>query len=499
MRRLTSVMFIAALAVLTAAAGCSSSSHSSTPSSSAISGPAPTVPTPTTRAPASAGPAAGFSGPVTGGRGINLIATGPVDVAKVGYTSSEYFASGTARSYRAVGAQGKDGRWTVAPKGSATYRTRIVVHRPRDPRKFNGTLLVEWLNVTAGADVAADFSTAGVEITRAGFAWVGVSAQQIGVQGGAAVINVGGLANGGLRGSDPARYGSLHHPGDQYAADIFSQIGRALRAPHGVDALGGLRPQRMIAIGDSQSAFQLTTYVNAIQPTARIFDGFFLHSRGGGAIPVSGGGIESGLSGGIHIRDDLDVPVFMFETETDETFLHYFDARQPDSAHIRLWDVAGGAHADAYTLGGNPNVLPCGGAINNAPTHYVVEAAIHQLDLWVRTGTPPPSAPRMQVTLVKTAPQITRDALGNALGGVRTAANDVPIAALTGVATSKSVLCLLFGTTRAFDPATLKRLYPTEASYLDQFRTATEKAIASGYILPADRAEILAAAAKVAI
>lgn len=442
------------------------------------------------------GPEASISGPLTGGKGVALTSANSIDLTRAGYTESEYFASGTASSYRYVGAHGTDGHWAVAPKATATYRTRIVVRRPRDPQKFNGTVLVEWLNVTAGSDTPADFSTAGVEITRSGYAWVGVSAQQIGVQGGAAVIPVAGLPTGGLRGADPARYGSLHHPGDQYAFDIFSQIGGSLRTPGSFDALGGLRSQRIVAIGDSQSAFQLTTYIDAIQQTARIFDGFFVHSRGGGAIPITGGGITTGIVGGVRIRDDIDVPVFLFETETDLDVLGYVNAVQPDSKHIRLWEVAGAAHADAFLLGGNANALGCKTEINSAPTHYVVEAALHQLDEWLRTGTAPVSAPRLQVALAKGSLRVQRDTFGNAIGGVRTAANDVPIAALSGDSADSSILCLLFGSTRPFDHATLQRLYPTKAAYLAAFGRATDKAIAKGYLLPADRAAILADAAQ---
>ena len=60
-------------------------------------------------------------------------------------------------------------------------------------------------------------------------------------------------------------------------------------------------------------------------------------------------------------------------------------------------------------------------------------------------------------------------------------------------------LCALFGSTKPFDAATLARLYPTEADYLSKFTTATDAAIAKGYLLPVDRAQILAEAAKVKV
>jgi hypothetical protein len=445
-----------------------------------------------------------LSGPITGGKGISLTESVTTDLPKNGYTNTEYVAAGTATSYTRVGALGKDGRWSVAPNKTAPYRTRIIVRVPANPKRFNGTLLVEWLNVTAGSDTDPNFMYAGTEIVRKGYAWVGVSVQKVGVSGGDAALPIAGLPSGGLVGTDPARYGSLHHPGDQYALDIFSQVARALRAPGPVDPLRGLRPKRVVALGESQSAFELTTYIDAIQPIARIFDGFFVYSRGGGATPLGGGAIEKGLSGGIRIRDDIDVPVFLFETETDEAELRYFDARQPDTAHLRLWDVAGAAHADAYIVGGDPQVLStvlgCKGSVNTAPTHYLVAAALDHLNTWVRTGTPPPTAPRLEVALVKGKPQVQRDAQGNAIGGVRTGANDVPVAALSGdAAVGTNTVCSLFGSTRPFDPATLARLYPTKAAYLAKFRAATDKAIANGYILPADRAAILSEAAQVKI
>jgi hypothetical protein len=360
--------------------------------------------------------------------------------------------------------------------------------------------LVEWLNVSGGFDSAPDYLYMATEILRDGYAWVGVSAQQVGVSGGQAVVPVAGAPTGGLRGIDPARYGSLHHPGDAYALDIYSQIGRALRRPGTVDPLNGLRPQRFIALGDSQSAFELTTYIDAIQPTADVYDAFFVHSRGGGAMPLEGGNIVAGIVGGIHIRDDLKIPVLIFETETDETSLRYFDARQPDTAHIRLWDVAGAAHADAFTVGGAASVLGCKAEVNEAPTHYVVAAALAQLNLWSRTGTPPAVVEPMNVALVNGAPTVLRDHLGNAIGGLRTPALDVPVAAFSGTpGQTTNGPCSFFGSTHPFDPTTLARLYPSKAAYLGAYTQATDAAIAAGHLLLADRAQLLAEAAKISL
>jgi hypothetical protein len=421
---------------------------------------------------------------VTGGKGVSLVVSPKKDLATADYHEAEWFASGTARSYRAVGAPGKDGRWNVAPAATASFRTRVLSFVP-DASKFNGTVLVEWLNVTAGFDLGQDLMYMSPEIERSGYAWVGVSAQQVGVNS--------------LRQTDPARYGTLRHPGDAFAFDIFSQVGRAVR-DGALKPMRALRPQRLLGVGQSQSAFALTTYINAIQPNAHIFDGFFVHSRGGGAIPLDGTkAVNSFSAGGIRIRPDTDEPILAFETETDEVLGDYFSVRQPDTDHIRLWDIAGASHEDAYLVP-SASALGCKGLLNEAPTHYIVEAALHALDQWVRTGTPPASAPRLAVKQIGPNPVVQRDPLGIAIGGIRTAAIDVPVAAYTGITSDPSnVNCSLIGSTHPFSATTLAHLYTSQPAYLAAFTKATDQTIAKGYVLPLDRSQILAAARQVHI
>lgn len=442
-------------------------------------------------------PHATISGPITGGTGSPvLLDTGQHDLTAAGYRQDEFFAEGTARSFRAAGTLESDGRWRVEPDQQARFRTRILVRRPADPTRFNGTLLVEWLNVSAGGDSAPDYAYLRDEIERSGYAWVGVSAQQVGVSGGEALVGVSAAPSGGLRAGDPDRYGSLVHPGDAFAFDLFAQVGAALRTPGGVDPLGGLRAQHVLALGESQSAIAMTTFVNAVHPLTRVFDGFFVHSRGGGAFGLDGK-IDAGISGGVHIRDDVDVPVLLFETETDETLLRYHDARQPDSEHVRLWDVAGAAHADTYIVGPFASTLNCG-EINAAPTYTVLHAALAQLSRWVRTGTAPAPAPRIEIEVVDGTPTVRRDELGNALGGLRMPAVAVPVAAHSGEAHDLSnLLCGLFGSTRPFDAPTLTRLHGTPARYRERYAEAVDDAIARGHLLRADRDVLLAEAAKI--
>ena len=53
------------------------------------------------------------------------------------------------------------------------------------------------------------------------------------------------------------------------------------------------------------------------------------------------------------IRTDLDVPVFVFETESDVLGSDLAD-RQPDTDKFRLWEVTGTSHYDYYGLNIGP-------------------------------------------------------------------------------------------------------------------------------------------------
>ena len=407
------------------------------------------------------------------------------DLGSVGYTAEEFLVSGRATSYKLIAPAGAGGRRATAPARTAPYVTRIVVVRPTDPRKFNGAVVVEWLNVSAGADGAVAWNAMHRELIRDGFAYIGVSAQRAGIEGSA----VPGVADLPLRREDPARYGRLSHPGDAFAYDIFTQAGRlARRREHG-GILGPLTARRLIAVGDAQSALFLTTYVNAVDPLARVYDGFMISSRIGVAAPLDGAPVyqprQDGGRAAVRLRPDLRVPVMTVIPETDligsGQLAGYHAARQPDTDRLRVWEIAGAAHIDNYMLragfadSGRASLQTLAGAC--APTdqvlgarlakpidcdpqhHYVLEAALWQLDRWIRTGLAPPHA--APILLRSGArPTLDRDVDGGAVGGVRTPWVDAPIARVSGTGNSGGPLGFLLGVTEPFDRTALHRLYP---------------------------------------
>jgi Alpha/beta hydrolase domain len=433
-------------------------------------------------------------GPITGGDPARPFTSSPLPLKPAGYTQQEFFLRGTATGYLPVGKWHSNGRWKARPAETAPYETRILVRRPANPAKFNGTVVVEWLNVSFAVDVDPDFLYESQQLLREGYAWVGVSAQQLGVQG-----------PFGLKHWNPKRYHALHHPGDTFSYSIFSQAAESLIDPLGAHPLGSLRPRLLLADGESQSAFRMVTYANAIQPLSHLFGGFLIHSRGANGAPISQSPQRSPAMPSVaRIRADLGVPVLTVETETDiaPAGLDYLPATQPDTQEFRLWEVPGTSHVDLTELGlASTEVLrdipgypqpPCADQPNDGQERYVMDAALTRLNHWALSGVPAPAAPLIKVRNGK----YVTDKFGNAVGGVRNPAVQVPTATLTGLGnTGSNPLCFLLGTTTPLSAAQLAKLYPNHAVYVLAVEKAAAQDVRAGFLLPADALQIDATAA----
>jgi hypothetical protein len=462
------------------------------------------------------------TGPVTGGNGLivppNL---NGFDLARVGYQQSEHFLQGTATAYHSTAPLTSNGKWSVAagtvpPSDPAPYKTRVVVYRPINPKKFNGTVIVEWLNVSGRIDADPDWTQTHNELVRDGFAWVGVSAQAAGVNQLKCPATTP-LPPTCMAPGDPGRYGTLSDPGDSYSYDIFSQAGQAIRDPS-TQILGGLTPKKLIAAGESQSAGRMVTYIDAVQPLVHVYDGFLVHSRGAGVASLSQSPLASAPAPNpTLIRADLDVPVLVFQTEFDVA--GGFTARQPDTNRFRQWEAAGTSHFDTYGLligpsdtgdgqGAvanleamqHPTSVPapgglCTNPINTGGAHWLLNSAIYWLNQWVTKGTPPPIGQPLQIA--STSPFVyAKDANGNTIGGVRTPQVDAPIATLAGIGNTGangefiSMFCGLFGSTVPYPPQQLAALYKNHGQFVSAWGRATDKLVKEGFLLKPDGNEL---------
>jgi len=398
-----------------------------------------------------------------------------LDLAKAGYVEEEFFIEGTANRYNMpAGATG-----SVMDSGH-TYKTRIVVRRPASARKFNGTALVEWTNVTGSRDLEMDWFQSAEHFMRAGYAWIGVSAQRVGVDA--------------LKAWSPARYGSLDVTeggkitNDALSYDIMAAVALVVRGKAKTDVMGALKVERVIATGHSQSAGRLAGYVDSVHPLNPVFDGVMLHGGGG------------------QIRADLGVKVWKMLSETD---VRGPAARQDDTGMFRTWEVAGTSHVDSESVRHFTEIarLNASAASNGAaagqcekqpysqvPFRYVFDSAYDHMVRWIKDGTPPPSAPPIQFTDA-TPPVIARDANGIALGGIRLAEEAVPTGVNTGQ-NSGPTFCRLYGSHLDFDKTKLAQLYPSHKAYIAAVKDVTEKNLKAGYILKPDADATIAAAER---
>jgi hypothetical protein len=411
-----------------------------------------------------------------------------VDLAPFGYEDQELLVSGTAT----------DGSGATAP-----YTTRIIVNRPTDPSRFNGVVLLDWVNVTAQFENAVDTMLARPMLLREGFAFVHVSVQEAGI------CCLPGLTP---KLWDPVRYAALSHPGDEFAFDLLTQVAQAFRgppAPGGLDPMGDVgvaRVEHVLAAGQSQSGIRLHTYVDRWLPAhpsaVGVIDGFLVHGDVGQPRTF---------------QQQPPVPVLKLESD----FEAVGDGVDPDDLgpNLRLWEVAGTSHSDLFigyqsVYGHGPRVMagaPRMGAATYAglleaagqygeqptplhaacvlagatmPMRYATSAALHHLARWVDGGPAPASGPRFRIV----GGTLARDPDGNTLGGIRLPPIDVPVASYG------STSCALGGLTFPFSDAQLAQRYGSHGAYLARMAERTDAAVAAGWLLPEDATDLMARA-----
>jgi hypothetical protein len=417
-----------------------------------------------------------------------------------GFTEQEFYVRGEASRYR-IDDVTRDARKVDS---GHPYVTRVLVRRPVSPGKFNGTVVVEWLNVSAGQDV--DFLYAGVRelLLRDGYAWIGVSAQRVGVEQltrwnparyGKLTVAASGVDPADGKELDPGRPGSPMAGGDVLSWDIYSQVAATIRSSSS-PLMGGFKIKHVIAAGQSQSSFRLSNYFNSIQPLHRLYEGFLLYDRGA-AFPH---------------RGDVDAKLISLGTEFMNVLLR--GSPPPDAPNQRWWELAGASHnslaeiqgyvdpvvkRDAglkdssgkaqsisdTVISGNCAVTPLWSRVPNGD---VLKAALSALNTWVAGGTPPPGFPRLALG---SGGEILRDADGRAVGGIRTAALDAPRSKNAGVSEGAG-MCVGAGYHVDFTEQQLCQRYGSHEAYVTRVAEIAAANVKAGSLLPEEERKILA-------
>jgi hypothetical protein len=387
------------------------------------------------------------------------------DLAHFGYVTKEYFVSGTANGQ--------------------LYKTRIVIRRPADDRKFSGLVLAESMHPS-------------------GNPWMFHFTHTYSMTEGHIGLEILTSATQGFAEFNPDRYKDLVTANGQ-AGEIIAQVGALMKSKRPDNPLAGLPIRKMILAGSSASAAVVVNYlpvhmVQRLADLSPIYDAF---------MPTSNGA---------NLRA-IDVPMIQVPTMR-EVFQGNGPTRQDGDApgnQFRIYEFAGMAHIDSRdAVAYYPD--PCKLPISRFPLAAYMSVALNHLWQWVDKGTVPPHADRYYVDFNTDGDGslLALDELGNVKGGIRNPYVDVPTAKI-GVPNSgaeppiknphpfiaargeaaQNQLCGLANYQLDFTPEQLRKLYKDKRTYQARVQQRYDELMKQGWALPVYRAVVLADAARV--
>jgi hypothetical protein len=452
----------------------------------------------------------------------------PADLSARGYVEEEYLIRGNARIYDWPA----PGELKIVAR--ARYVTRILVRRPKDVTHFSGTVIVEPLNPSADVDLPIMWAESHDYFIQSGDAWVGITIKPNTVDA--------------LKRFDPARYRDLSFPSVRpfteacraaeaayfadiqlpipaptltgetgLAWDILSEVGALMKSKGPQNPLRGFPVERVYLTGQSQTAGYARTYASAISPLSRlaggkpIYDGFLGSGHMAWQVPLNNCAAPLPAGDSRLITHAIGVPDIEISAQSDVAT--NASTRRPDSDAapdlFRHYEIAGASHVDTWELASFPeardltrsgvapsvastaNCNPAAPPISAFPVHDVFDGAWRNLERWVREGTPPPRAPFLRMTRVKTSDRtLVLDRFGNAEGGVRTPYVDEPTAAWRGNRAGGGG-CMLLGYSIPFTHARLQALYASHSQYVRKVVADLERLQSPRWFTPADANEIL--------
>ncbi len=458
-----------------------------------------------------------------GGLGDMFIPAGRlIDELGVDYTLEEHFMAGasTVYTYNEVPVPGE----IVVRETGVPYKTRILIRKPTDPADFTGTVVVEWLNSTAGFDTAPVWHASAEYFTRKGWIYVGVTNSNQSTDHLVAGCLLLGLLPPATCGT---RYTSLSIPKNGAAFEMVSQIANLLKTESAPNPLFPDYPvERLYHSGQSQQGGSMVTYATAFHFAPN--DGYFVQAAGSARAinfetPCEQGGAPAypactpTLQGDDRlVATDVGVPVFRVQTETDMGGVLANNRRQSDDTMFRYYETAGTSHVTVHKGAAlipkgvlsfeDPLFLEeaCAFGVNtlaDGPVFgsYLYNAMWENLEAQAVDATSPPSGDLLATTVGN---ELDRDVFGNVLGGIRLPAIDLPLATygphnsinpnLVGglLEPIGGLFCVLAGTDIPFDEATISATYPDFELYVNEYNQKIDELQAGRFLLAEDAAKL---------
>lgn len=440
-------------------------------------------------------------------------ATHKLGFEKAGYVEEEYFFEGTANVYEENGERSKKILHENMP-----YCNRFLVRKPADAERFSGNIVVEILNATAGFDIDRMWIVGAKELMRNGDIYVGITSKPD-------VLD-------SMMSADSERYAPISwkipyiRPENRYGVtdrralpkkqdcetglfwDMLTDMAERLRTDEAMIPKGAKR--YLYLLGWSQSAVYMYTYLNYFAfPEAgnSIFDGYLaaggVHSF---IVPLNQNDYGRETDVRRNMITYMPVPFISVQTESENAYFDGLTVRQEDSDEenlkYRIYEIAGATHdtkfslLDYYAEDQDMERTGCKPGYdrflddypNDYPYEYCFYAIYRMLFSWVREGTCPPHGERIAVD---SDGENRKDALGNAIGGVRTPFLDVPVAAYYpyfAIKRENGVIDKhgLFGHTEPFSKHKFEKLYGSIEYYRKLVEHSAKEQETRGFLLPED-------------
>ena len=446
----------------------------------------------------------------------------PQDLSKLGYVEEEYLVSGNSNVYTWPTAGPAQIRTPDAP-----YTTRVLVRKPAKGQKFSGNVVVEMLNPSNLFDLNIGWAMAHEQVVANGDAWVGITAKPIAVQA--------------LKNFDAERYASLSFANPlaltdprncaTVAADssrttengliwdIYSQVGAWLKSDDPSNPLRYGSPTSRVehayGFGYSQTGGFLVNYINGVHPLVvesdgePIYDAYIVAVAGGafaGAYPMNQCEPSPPATDARRQFKDVGVPIMRIMSQSD--YLRGIGSRRADSDapgdQYRHYEMAGAGHATPDELifsASSADIIAAGRAVPPAscnegprsrfPSSIFFNAALRNLDLWVREGIAPP---RAEPILVRDGAPVL-DEFGNVQGGLRSPFLVAPTSTWYGTATGAS-FCFIAGYERPLPQSVVDGLYGDHGGYVTAVKGSVRELEDQAFLTDYDARQLLKEAAQ---